>query len=130
VYQNVTLNFDPGANVAEEVMALLDDLDLTQAVSLLPNGLGTQLGTDAASLSGGQLQRLALARALYQKPSIIVLDEVTSALDPETESTITRLIESLRGRVTVIAIAHRKETLEQADLAIHFEGNGCVAILE
>ncbi len=130
VYQNVTLNFDPGANVAEEVTALLDDVDLTQAVAMLPNGLGTQLGTDAASLSGGQLQRLALARALYQKPSIIVLDEVTSALDPETESTITRLIESLRGRVTVIAIAHRKETLEQADLEIHFEGNGRVAILD
>jgi ABC-type bacteriocin/lantibiotic exporter with double-glycine peptidase domain len=66
-------------------------------------------------LSGGQLQRIGLARALYFQPGLIVLDEATSALDPESESAIAETITSLKGSCTVIVIAHRLATVQNAD---------------
>lgn len=84
-------------------------------VGALSDGLDTRVGEDGVGLSGGQRQRLAIARALLSKPSILLLDEATSALDAESENHIRLSIDGLKGRMTIMVIAHRLSTVRQAD---------------
>jgi ATP-binding cassette, subfamily C, bacterial len=84
-------------------------------VAKLPRGIDTDVGEFGARLSGGQRQRIALARALVNRPELLILDEVTSALDPETEADIIANISALGGRYTIIAITHRSAWTEIAD---------------
>ncbi|CAK9193941.1 unnamed protein product [Sphagnum troendelagicum] len=88
----------------------------------LPNGFHTNLGDRASSLSGGQRQRLAIARAIYQKASILILDEATSALDNNSEKLVREALEHLMVGHTVFVIAHRLETVQQADRIILLDG--------
>ncbi|MFO1034692.1 MAG: ABC transporter ATP-binding protein [Hyphomicrobiales bacterium] len=88
-------------------------------VAGLPNGLDTDVGEMGNKLSGGQRQRISLARALVGNPRILVLDEVTSALDPASEAEIIANIAALRGAYTIIAITHRPAWLEIADRVLH-----------
>lgn len=87
----------------------------------LPEGFKTTTGDRGVMLSGGQRQRVALARALAGKPQVLVLDEATSALDHESESLIQSSIKNLHGRVTVLIIAHRLSTVENADRIVVLE---------
>jgi ATP-binding cassette, subfamily C, bacterial len=84
-------------------------------VHQLPNGINTDVGEFGGKLSGGQRQRISLARALVTGPKILILDEVTSALDPETENAIVNNIAELRGRYTIVAITHRPAWTRIAD---------------
>jgi ATP-binding cassette, subfamily C, bacterial len=84
-------------------------------LSQLPDGLETDVGEFGGKLSGGQRQRIAIARALAKDPKVLILDEVTSALDPETEAAIVSNILALRGRYTIIAITHRPAWTRIAD---------------
>lgn len=88
---------------------------LSDLVESLPLGLETGLGEHGFRFSGGQIQRVGIARALYHNPEIVVFDEATSALDPETEREITLTLESLRGALTLIVIAHRLSTVRNCD---------------
>jgi ATP-binding cassette subfamily C protein len=98
-------------SVAEAVaMAQLDDF-----VASLPAGLDTQVGERGIRVSGGQRQRLAIARALYRRPSVLIFDEGTSALDTETETALLGALENLRGDRTLITVAHRLTTVESCD---------------
>lgn len=90
--------------------------------SELPDGWRTKVGERGVRLSGGQRQRIGLARALYRQPSILILDEATSALDNETENSVLEAIESLRGEVTMIVVAHRLNTLEKCDSVYRLSG--------
>jgi ATP-binding cassette, subfamily C, bacterial len=81
----------------------------------LPHGLDTDVGEFGGKLSGGQRQRISLARALATNPKVLILDEVTSALDPDTEAAIVKNIAELRGRYTIIAITHRPAWTRIAD---------------
>ena len=81
----------------------------------LPNGYDTVLGENAATLSGGQAQRIALARALLLDAGVIILDEPTASVDAETEQSIADQIRLLKGQKTVIVIAHRLSTIRSAD---------------
>jgi ATP-binding cassette subfamily C protein len=82
---------------------------------------------DSGQLSGGEIQRLGLARALYRNPGILFLDEATSALDAETESEINKVLDGLKGQMTIVLIAHRLSTVKNADKIIYMNNGVIVA---
>jgi ABC-type multidrug transport system fused ATPase/permease subunit len=96
----------------------LETASLSDFASKLPNGLDTQVGDRGIRLSGGERQRLVLARALLRSPSVLVLDEATSALDTENENNIQEAIQRMKGKITVIVVAHRLNTIRNADQVI------------
>lgn len=91
----------------KDIEDALDQAGARDFIMAMPKGLDTEVGAMGLKLSGGQRQRIALARALVTRPKLLVLDEVTSALDPETEKAICEMIVGLRDRYTTIAITHR-----------------------
>jgi ABC-type bacteriocin/lantibiotic exporter with double-glycine peptidase domain len=98
---------------------------LDKVVSELELGLETQVGDRGTRLSGGQRQRLGIARAMYTAPKLIVLDEATSSLDGQTESDLAEALHLLKGKVTVVMIAHRLSSVRKVDKVIYLE-NGAV----
>ena len=109
----------------EAVKTALKKAQLAEFVDTLPDGLDTIVGDRGVRLSGGQRQRIGIARALYHDPEILVLDEATSALDNETETAVMEASESLQGSKTMIIIAHRLTTIQNADI-IYEVGDGKV----
>lgn len=99
----------------EEIWRALEQAQMKEMVEKLPLGLDTVVGERGVRFSGGQAQRLAIARALYTDPSILVLDEATSALDSETESAVMDAINALQGKITLIIIAHRLTTIRNCN---------------
>ena len=99
----------------EAINAALDQAGARDFIDALPAGIETDVGEMGGKLSGGQRQRIALARALVTNPRILILDEVTSALDPDTEAEIVNNIARLRGRYTIVAITHRPAWTKIAD---------------
>ncbi len=116
VLQNVLLDAEAVATADRaEVERVLRDAQLGEWLDALPDGLDTVIGEGAVGVSGGQRQRLGIARALYRRPRLLVMDEATSALDNLTERKVTEVIESLSGRITVIVVAHRLSTVKRCD---------------
>lgn len=105
----------------EEIWEALAFASAKEFVKKLPEGIDTLIGDRGIKLSGGECQRLVLARAILRKPSILILDEATSALDSESESKIQEALESLKGKMTIIVIAHRLSTIRNADQVIVVE---------
>lgn len=93
-------------------------------VSLLPNGLDTMLGQHGAGLSEGQMQRLAVARAVYSDAPVLLLDEATSALDAETERRMLENLRALPGKSAVL-VTHREATLAACDCVVKVSGGTC-----
>ncbi|MFZ9059178.1 MAG: ABC transporter ATP-binding protein [Ilumatobacteraceae bacterium] len=94
---------------------------LQEFVATLPDGLQTVVGERGVRLSGGQRQRIGIARALYHKPSVLVLDEATSSLDTPTEHGVMQAVQALQGSKTVIIVAHRLSTVEYCDRLYRIE---------
>jgi ATP-binding cassette, subfamily C, bacterial len=113
IHENISLS-NPGVS-DEAIIAALEQAGARDFIASLPNGIETDVGEMGGRLSGGQRQRIALARALVTNPKVLILDEVTSALDPETEAEIVNNIASLSGRYTIIAITHRPAWTKIAD---------------
>ena len=113
VMANVTLG-DPALGEAE-VQAALETAGAWEFVARLPAGLQESVGEKGAKLSGGQRQRVAMARALVTRPRLLILDEVTSALDPETARQLAREIKDLTRSVAVVVVSHRPEFMDIAD---------------
>jgi ATP-binding cassette subfamily C protein len=125
VAQNVALSWRSDYD-RERVRAALDSAQLLSLIDARDGGIDGRIGERGLSLSGGQRQRLGIARALYIDPKVLVMDEATSALDTATEAAVTTAIESLRGHVTTITVAHRLSTIRNADI-IFFMREGRVA---
>ena len=99
-----------------QIVSALAGAHLTDVVRALPDGLDTEIGENGVRLSGGEKQRLALARALVGNPQLLLLDEATSALDNESERLVQQSIEKLAHELTIVVVAHRLSTVRRADM--------------
>jgi subfamily B ATP-binding cassette protein MsbA len=125
VYANIALGAGRDLPV-ERVHQAAKFAALEELIDRMPDGYDTMLGDRGSRLSGGEKQRVSLARAYLRNPDVLILDEATSALDPLTESTILRNISAQVPRRTVIMITHRLETIRNADLIIVMDGGRVV----
>ena len=107
-----------------DIWAALDSSGASGFVSKLPDGLSALVGERGSRLSGGQRQRIAIARALVRRPSLLILDEITSALDPVTEAEIIRGLVRLKGEVTILFISHQSTVRQYADSVIEVGQGG------
>jgi ATP-binding cassette subfamily C protein len=119
IYANVTLR-DPDIK-EHEVEEALHKAGIWEFVQTLPKGMQSSVGQRGLKLSGGQRQRIAIARALVRKPRLLILDEATTALDPETEAAICQTLRKLRGDITILAISHQPAVMEVADCAYQIQ---------
>lgn len=126
---NVAFGINDDKVDENKVWDALREAQLEPFVKSLPNGIETTIGEAGVRLSGGQRQRIGIARALYYNPDILFFDEATSALDNETETAIMESINHLRGRKTLVIIAHRLTTIEHCDLVYRVE-DGKIICLE
>lgn len=133
VSQDIFLFNDTIENNIRFYVDFINDEDIKEAakraniydfIESQPDGFKTMVGERGIRLSGGQRQRIVLARALVRKPQILILDEATSALDNESEILVQKAIKELKGRITVIAIAHRLSTVIHSDKLIVLENGG------
>lgn len=127
IADNVALGIRTENVDRERVRTVLAQAQLLDFVDSLPEGIDTRVGKQSEAFSGGQVQRIGLARALYVSPRLIVLDEATSGLDASTEAVISSTLRELSGELTIIVIAHRLSTVQRADTVVVLEGGRVVA---
>ena len=120
--RNVALGVPDGKINESAVVEAIDHAQLSEFVDSLPDGLETMVGERGIRISGGQRQRVAIARALYQRPSVLILDEGTSALDNITEAQLIRTLDTLQGQRTIIIVAHRLTTIRNCDKIVLITG--------
>ena len=125
IRENVAFGLTAEEADEERIWQVLDEAQMGDFVRSLPDGLDTSIGDRGVRISGGQRQRIGIARALYNDPGLLVFDEATSALDNETEAAIMDAINSLKGRKTMVIIAHRLKTIENCDIVYRVE-NGLI----
>lgn len=120
IIENIALgDFEPDM---QKIMQLCDQLGIKDFIEKLPNAYLTQIGEHGVSLSGGEKQRIAIARALYKNPEILIFDEATSSLDSISEKYVKRTLSALaKEGKTIIIIAHRLSTVKHADTIIVLE---------
>jgi ABC-type bacteriocin/lantibiotic exporter with double-glycine peptidase domain len=127
IWENVSLGYPREEVTFELVMKALQVAHLDQFVAELPLGLEAQVGEHGAKISGGQRQRLGIARAMFTCPNLLVLDEATSSLDGITEVNITEAMQALRGSATIVMSAHRLSTIRNADMVVYLAGGRIMA---
>lgn len=115
IYENVSFWADKNTKNQEQFWKAINQAALSEFFNDLPEKENTMLGANGINLSGGQRQRIAIARELFRDIDILILDEATSALDTETERYIQTSIEALKGKYTIISVAHRLSTVKNAD---------------
>lgn len=115
IRENVAYGLDAGAIDEARVWEALEVAQLDAFVRALPDGLETRVGEQGLRISGGQRQRLGIARALYHRPAVLIMDEATAAVDNETEQEITEALRRLDGDTTMLIIAHRLSTVMHCD---------------
>lgn len=128
IAENIALGVEAADIDQVRLDEVVDAAYLREFIDSLPDGLATSVGKQVDALSGGQIQRIGVARALYSRPRLIVLDEATSGLDASSEAYIAASLHSLHGAVTVIVIAHRLSTVQHADVVHVVEGGRVTAV--
>jgi ABC-type multidrug transport system fused ATPase/permease subunit len=124
---NVALGFPIALATDELVWKALDVAQLSDFVRSLDGELNAQVGENGAKISGGQRQRLGIARAMFTQPKLLVLDEATSSLDGQTESDISASLAKLSGQVTLVLIAHRLSTIRNAGEVAYMDNGKILA---
>ena len=128
VRKNIALGIEDDKIDNEKVIKSIEQARLTAIIDQLPEGLDTMLGERGMRLSGGQRQRVAIARAFYHDRDILIMDESTSALDTKTEKEIVEAMKQLKGKKTIIAIAHRLTTLRHCNRIYKLEDGKIVNV--
>jgi ATP-binding cassette, subfamily C, bacterial len=126
IEHNVTLG-DPSLT-RDDVERALRAAGAWEFVGRLAQGLGTIVGERGGRLSGGQRQRIVIARALINRPRLLILDEATSALDKDTEEAVRQTLQALKGQLTILAISHNSAMVEAADRVYQMTGGGAAAL--
>ncbi|HEC16386.1 MAG TPA: ABC transporter ATP-binding protein [Sedimenticola sp.] len=119
IFRNVSLGDETISRTKAE--AALRAAGVWEVVSALPEGMDTVIGERGSRFSGGQRQRISLARALAREPALLLLDEITAALDEETERGVCATLRRLAGKMTIIAVSHQPEMARVADRVIRLE---------
>lgn len=125
--RNVAFGLAEGEINDAAVARAIGAAQLEDLLATLPNGMNTSVGERGVRLSGGQRQRIGVARALYHDPAVLVLDEATSALDTATERAIMQTVRALRGRKTIVIVAHRLSTVEHCERLYQLQAGMIVA---
>ncbi|MGW9629790.1 ABC transporter ATP-binding protein [Agromyces sp. NPDC055520] len=127
IAENIALGVAAEDIDRDRLAEVVDAAFLSEFVDSLPNGVDSSVGKQSNSLSGGQIQRIGLARALYTNPRLLIMDEATSALDASSEAFISESLQRLHGHVTVVVIAHRLSTVQHADHVYVMNGGAIAA---
>ncbi|KAL2385253.1 hypothetical protein RJZ90_001429, partial [Blastomyces dermatitidis] len=125
---NVLLGVDPTQFTDEDVQKACKDANIHDFIISLPDGYNTDVGLRGLAMSGGQKQRICIARALIRNPSILLLDEATSSLDSESEKHVQEAIERTAKGRTVVVVAHRLATVQNADVIFVFGEGGILEV--
>lgn len=120
---NVAFGIEKEKIDEKAVWHALEEAHLAEHIMTLPEGINTEIGESGIRLSGGQRQRIGIARAIYHCPQVLIFDEATSALDNDTEAAIMESIRELKGKKTIIIIAHRLTTIEDCDMVYRIENS-------
>ena len=124
IRENIALGFEPETIDDELIWKALQTAQASSFVSQLPSGLNELIGENGNNFSGGERQRLGIARALYTNPKLLLLDEATSALDEVTQSLISNALKTFqKSETTLIVSAHRLSTISDADFLIYLKGS-------
>ena len=118
---NIIFGFKAQEESQAKLSSAVEQSDLSQFLESLENGIDHILRQSGDNLSGGQIQRIGIARALYPNPKFLVLDEATSSLDGSSEESISKSIQRLRGKITVVIIAHRLSSVVSADKVVYLD---------
>lgn len=121
IRDNIAFGIDADKIDDKRIWEILEEAQLKTFVEELPEGLETTIGDRGVRISGGQRQRLGIARALYHNPEILVFDEATSALDGDTEAAVMEAVNSFHGKKTMVIIAHRLNTIAKCDVIYKVE---------
>ena len=121
IRDNIAFGIDEDKIDDKRIWEVLEEAQLKDFVEELPEGLDTKIGDRGVRISGGQRQRLGIARALYHDPEILVFDEATSALDNDTEKAVMDAVNSFHGKKTMVIIAHRLNTIAKCDVIYKVE---------
>ena len=128
IAENIALGFSSEEIDRDAVLSAISKAALDDFVLSVKGGIDSPIGERGSNLSGGQKQRIGIARALYSNPGIIVLDEATSSLDAETEKLIGDSLQSLKGKTTLVIVAHRLSTVLNSDAIAYIESGNVLAV--
>ena len=124
---NIALGTRPGHEASDaDIEEACRLANIHEFIASLPDGYNTRCGANVDQFSGGQKQRICMARALVRRPRLLLLDEPTSALDATSETIFQQTLDGLRGKMTIIAIAHRLHTIQKADQIFMIESGKCI----
>ncbi len=126
IRNNVAFGIPDDEISQEQIWRALEEAQIADFVRELPDGIDSMIGEHGVRISGGQRQRLGIARALYHNPPVLVFDEATSALDNDTEHALMEAIDGLKGTRTMLIIAHRLHTIENCDVVYEVKGGKVV----